>query len=594
MPRVYPNGMALTSIMDSLDDDADDNKHLISVLSMNLLAPLYVRPIDKRTGQVQPFAAFEWVQDDAILEWDTRKLRLLEYMLASEAEVICLQELQLERQEKTSEGENNESLTTDPPLVLPQWIQPMVQTHGYRAILPPQDSLDHIAKRNLRVLGSDSAVTNAILVKKDQWKVLEEPEEEEETEPVKKKSKKDRGGVQRISSSKNSNTMVSVCLQPASSKHEATIDPVVISCVHLDATDERKRILQLTKCLERSRNLLNHQGKDDSSILLPLRAIITGDMNAEFVPGSCMMATLKGYQRKKRQALHESSSSPSDTSIESDDEAMAEVSACTEALRLTCTEPPTKEQLKDWRQLRQEAYDLVQDNCVSLDRVPTGPTRCAYGHSTQRDMESWKLDHLLYTCSNDDENDCEDSVRGVRPLAYWATLEADATSSQTGLPNASCPSDHLPIAAVFQIPLSVSPSAKDREVSSTFLQLVQDLEQRHKEVIQQAKAELKAKENELQQKELRKQKKAVIMQGPAVADNSKQGKKKKKGNQKRGPPSTEMMEMKREFRARLKSVQKNQVQEREGLIRDMGNREKLLLQGHFGIPWRQWLEQGPP
>ena len=34
----------------------------LSVVSYNLLAPLYVRPIDKRTGGIQAFAAFQWAE----------------------------------------------------------------------------------------------------------------------------------------------------------------------------------------------------------------------------------------------------------------------------------------------------------------------------------------------------------------------------------------------------------------------------------------------------------------------------------------------------------------------------------------------------
>ena len=48
---------------------------LLSVLSYNLLAPLYVRPVDRRTGGVQSFAAFEWASD-AALDWATRQPKL--------------------------------------------------------------------------------------------------------------------------------------------------------------------------------------------------------------------------------------------------------------------------------------------------------------------------------------------------------------------------------------------------------------------------------------------------------------------------------------------------------------------------------------
>ena len=36
----------------------------VEVLSYNLLAPAFVRPIDLRTGEIQPFAAFQWVSEE--------------------------------------------------------------------------------------------------------------------------------------------------------------------------------------------------------------------------------------------------------------------------------------------------------------------------------------------------------------------------------------------------------------------------------------------------------------------------------------------------------------------------------------------------
>ena len=50
MVPVCPQGISMSN----------DNAHnCISVASFNLLAPLYIRPIDQRTGKVQPFASFE-------------------------------------------------------------------------------------------------------------------------------------------------------------------------------------------------------------------------------------------------------------------------------------------------------------------------------------------------------------------------------------------------------------------------------------------------------------------------------------------------------------------------------------------------------
>lgn len=41
-----------------------DGKFFVEVLSYNLLAPAFVRPIDLRTGEIQPFAAFQWVSEE--------------------------------------------------------------------------------------------------------------------------------------------------------------------------------------------------------------------------------------------------------------------------------------------------------------------------------------------------------------------------------------------------------------------------------------------------------------------------------------------------------------------------------------------------
>jgi endonuclease/exonuclease/phosphatase family metal-dependent hydrolase len=257
MTQTFANGMPLSSMIESLQrkNVISNDHHPISILSLNLLAPLYVRPIDKRTGGIQPFAAFEWVKDDAILEWESRKMRLLECLTSCHAEVICVQELQLERHKEV--------------LKLPDWLTPMIEKSGYTVILPPQDELEKIAKRNVRVLGADAAVTCAIFVDTTVWKM-----------------------VPSINGHNNNITCVSVCLQHTT---RIDMDPLVVASVHLDASDEHKRISQLTKCLERARTLLNstkQDYKDDNSVL-PLTAILAGDMNAEFGIGSGSIARLR-------------------------------------------------------------------------------------------------------------------------------------------------------------------------------------------------------------------------------------------------------------------------------------------------------------
>ena len=67
VPTAVPKGTAF-----------DPESARLSVLSYNLLAPIYVRPIDRRTGAVQAFAAFAWAEPAAeVLEWGVRWPRLL-------------------------------------------------------------------------------------------------------------------------------------------------------------------------------------------------------------------------------------------------------------------------------------------------------------------------------------------------------------------------------------------------------------------------------------------------------------------------------------------------------------------------------------
>ena len=60
-PRRYPNGTPLPEIVEK--DDGSSSEHL-TVASYNLLAEIYVRPYDKRTMGVQPFAAFDWISQE--------------------------------------------------------------------------------------------------------------------------------------------------------------------------------------------------------------------------------------------------------------------------------------------------------------------------------------------------------------------------------------------------------------------------------------------------------------------------------------------------------------------------------------------------
>ena len=68
----------------------------ISFLSYNLLAPIYVRPIDARTGSVQEFAAFPWAEPaDEVLQWSVRWPRMLHELRQCAADCIGLQDVEV-------------------------------------------------------------------------------------------------------------------------------------------------------------------------------------------------------------------------------------------------------------------------------------------------------------------------------------------------------------------------------------------------------------------------------------------------------------------------------------------------------------------
>ena len=120
---------------------------------------------------------------------------------------------------------------------------------------------------------------------------------------------------------------------------------------------------------------------------------------------------------------------------------------CAAALRI----PPTSvtpDQLKQWHSLYDDVENYVYDNCWILKRAETGPTRMAVDHdesidssaqSAELSLKPWKLDHFVYTSNT------------LEAIKYWSTLEDDAESAKTGLPNERVPTDHLPLAAMFKI-----------------------------------------------------------------------------------------------------------------------------------------------
>ena len=264
-----PNGTPLSPA------DADLNRTTtISVVSWNLLAPAYVRPVDLRTGDIQAFAAFEWVKDDSVLDWSLRRQRILTQLTFYQADVICLQELQLERRKETN------------VLEIPEWMQPLQE--DYQIQLPPNEELEVIAARNLRVLGVDAAVTCAILFRRDKWKLVTPLVKQDVVLNTKESADHNR---KQDTSNEDTNTCVSVCLCLSERRFETNQPTIVISSVHLDAMDEKKRVGTLSRRLRRARSLLDaSNAHEEKSSMPPLTTIIAGDMNSEFWPGSCVAA----------------------------------------------------------------------------------------------------------------------------------------------------------------------------------------------------------------------------------------------------------------------------------------------------------------
>lgn len=372
-----------TPLVTSCSDD-------ISISSFNLLAPLYIRPIDQRTGEVQPFAAFEWVKDDDFLRNETRLPRLLDCLQQCDTDFICVQELQLER--SSDDHAQGQSTTTKQPFVLPSWIKPLISK--YQVILPPQEQLEKIAERNRRVLLADTAVTNAIFYKPDRW--------------VKDDDKGDH---------------TTTCITAAFRSVGEDAASIVISSIHLDASREEKRCAQIQRCLQQTLSFSH-----DS---YPLPLIIAGDFNCELSSGSCVNAFMTNNT----------------STVNEDELKQNKMKECAASLRISETSV-TVEQMKAWYSLYDEVAQYVYDNCWVLRRVQTGYTRMALDHDDANDdivsqslqpcLKPWKLDHFLYTSNT------------LNCTTFWSTLEDDDESTNSGLPNEKVPTDHLPLAAIFK------------------------------------------------------------------------------------------------------------------------------------------------
>ena len=232
--------------------------HELSVLTYNVLAPLYVRPLDARHGEESNNTP-PWLAEPAAerLDWAARQPRLSTELRSCAADVLMLQEVQFEKAD-------------DGTLELPQWLQEVARASGYEARIPPQRDLREIASRNERVLGTFCAVGNALL-----WR------------PSRLEAATAAGG-------KDATTRVGLALRGRRDGPLAPLGPTAFFSVHLDAKSEAQRVGQLEKCLEAARSFGTRE------------VVIAGDLNTEALRGSAV-GTLLGVGDCRRPTIRRAS-----------------------------------------------------------------------------------------------------------------------------------------------------------------------------------------------------------------------------------------------------------------------------------------------
>jgi endonuclease/exonuclease/phosphatase family metal-dependent hydrolase len=400
----------------------------------------------------------------------------------------------------------------------------MVEEEPYELHLPPQNELVGVAERNRRVLGNYVAVTSALLYRTDSLVAI-------------KRSSSNNNDKQ----DGDTNTCVSLCLRGKRGSSLESMDPVTVTSVHLDATSEKKRVGQLAQCLRRARAV-----PGDTAPLQSISTILAGDMNQELFPGSCVRAFLA-----------DSNTEPTDDEMERE---------CASDLRLNKEATPTKQQLKEWRNLHAEAADTAYDCCVALDRIDSGPTRAGYDRadpsSTEVRMAQWRLDHILYTSET------------LRPVASWSTLEDDPESCRTGLPNRKYGSDHVPVGALFRVLPTPQLPPEER------MSLLSSLEK----LLDGQKAALHEQETALDSDLARIELDVLPKENPAGSSTGKK-------NKKKGKPPPEIMDFMRRKRTVVRELKAEQREERRAFVKGLGNLQRLLIEETYGCTARQWVER---
>jgi hypothetical protein len=255
---------------------------------------------------------------------------------------------------------------------------------------------------------------------------------------------------------------------------------------------------------------------------------------------------------------------------------------CASALRLSSGILPTKVQLKTWDELVDYVTKFINCNDLELRRIDTGCTRAAYDHDNENEtstaaldddnsknnhqtMAQWKLDHIMYTPST------------LLPLRRWATLEDDEYSRTVGLPNDHIPTDHLPIAAMFEL---IPHPQLCTELINKLIGSIKNMESRHELELKRTNEDIDARRAELE--------KTTIAQSIQLTTKK----------QKKDPPPPEIIQHIQSSRAVVKEIKIKHRVERESFVAKLTKLERMVLRHFLGNRTlgkdtiEQWIENG--
>jgi hypothetical protein len=160
----------------------------------------------------------------------------------------------------------------------------------------------------------------------------------------------------------------------------------------------------------------------------------------------------------------------------------------------------------------------------------------------------------------------------------WATLEGDEYSRTVGLPNDHIPTDHLPIAALFEL---MPHPQLCTELMNKLTGSIQNMESRYELELKRTNEDINMQRAELE--------KTTIAQ-------SVQSTKKK---QKKDPPPPEIIEHIQISRAAVKEIKIRHRVERESFVAKLTKLERMVVRHFLGkrtlgkdLTIEQWIENG--